>query len=181
VSVRAIETVYRGARFRSRLEARWAVFLDAINWTWRYEAEGFELGAAGRYLPDFHLPVMDTWVEVKPPLPRDPEAHWDAYNVWEKSPAAHKAEAFGADHRLIIIHGDPWPGSYFAQLYQHTYWDGFLEWIECPRCWTINIQHWDRPCCNCLYHPMEPPAGPSQRIRAAFAQARSARFEAGAR
>jgi hypothetical protein len=29
MTIQAIETVYRGHRFRSRLEARWAVFFDA--------------------------------------------------------------------------------------------------------------------------------------------------------
>ena len=28
--IKAIETVYNGYRFRSRLEARWAVFFDAL-------------------------------------------------------------------------------------------------------------------------------------------------------
>jgi hypothetical protein len=50
--LRAIETRYKGYRFRSRLEARWAVFFDALGLRWQYEPEGFEL-ASGRYLPDF--------------------------------------------------------------------------------------------------------------------------------
>lgn len=35
-----IETIYKGYRFRSRLEARWAVFLDACDADWEYEPEG---------------------------------------------------------------------------------------------------------------------------------------------
>ena len=62
---RAIETRYKGYRFRSRLEARWAVFFDALGINWEYETEGFEL-PSGRYLPDFYLPNgVITWVEVK--------------------------------------------------------------------------------------------------------------------
>ena len=30
-SIQVIETAYKGYRFRSRLEARWAVFFDAIG------------------------------------------------------------------------------------------------------------------------------------------------------
>jgi hypothetical protein len=72
--MRAIETEYAGYRFRSRLEARWAVFFDAVGIRWQYEPEGFQrsLGAdetgAERlinYLPDFYLPNSQTWVEVK--------------------------------------------------------------------------------------------------------------------
>ncbi len=40
--MKAIETVYRGYRFRSRLEARWAVFFDEAGIDWRYEHEGIE-------------------------------------------------------------------------------------------------------------------------------------------
>ena len=31
---KAIETKYKGFRFRSRLEARWAVFFDALGIEW---------------------------------------------------------------------------------------------------------------------------------------------------
>lgn len=62
--VKAIETIYRGYRFRSRLEARWAVFFTSIGIEWQYEAQGFEAHGE-RYLPDFFLPKHGAWVEVK--------------------------------------------------------------------------------------------------------------------
>ena len=65
-SLKAIETNYKGYRFRSRLEARWAVYFDAIGIEWEYEKEGFELGNGVRYLPDFWLPQVSMWAEVKP-------------------------------------------------------------------------------------------------------------------
>lgn len=86
----AIETSYAGYRFRSRLEARWAVFFDFLGIKWLYEPEGFEkqwfvgnvrdrescseeefnspeneIYETERYLPDFFLPETETWVEVK--------------------------------------------------------------------------------------------------------------------
>ena len=61
----AIETLYKGCRFRSRLEARWAVLFEAVGIKWEYEIEGFNLGEAGLYLPDFYLPDMNLWAEVK--------------------------------------------------------------------------------------------------------------------
>lgn len=64
-TIKAIETQYKGYRFRSRLEARWAVFFDALNIKWEYEKEGFDLGETGWYLPDFWLPESSTWFEVK--------------------------------------------------------------------------------------------------------------------
>lgn len=64
--IKAIETRYKGYRFRSRLEARWAVFFDALGVKWEYEKEGYDLGEAGYYLPDFWLPMSQIFVEIKP-------------------------------------------------------------------------------------------------------------------
>jgi hypothetical protein len=68
MTIKAIETRYKGYRFRSRLEARWAVFFDAFPLRWEYEHEGYDLGKEGYYLPDFYLPDLEggTFVEVKP-------------------------------------------------------------------------------------------------------------------
>lgn len=74
--IKAIETTYKGIKFRSRLEARWAVFFDACGVNWEYEPEGFELPNGQYYLPDFLLHDVviregqesekaDLWVEVK--------------------------------------------------------------------------------------------------------------------
>lgn len=65
MKIKAIETVYKGYRFRSRLEARWAVFFDALGAEWQYEVEGFDLDGTW-YLPDFWLPEQKCWVEIKP-------------------------------------------------------------------------------------------------------------------
>lgn len=71
----AIQTAYKGCLFRSRLEARWAVFFDNAKINWLYEPEGFVIeeiwndennNKKWNYLPDFYLPDTETWVEVKP-------------------------------------------------------------------------------------------------------------------
>ena len=67
MEIKAIETEYNGYRFRSRLEARWAVFFDAAKIKYEYEPEGFEFADGTRYLPDFYLPDEDMYVEVKAP------------------------------------------------------------------------------------------------------------------
>ena len=69
--LKAIETQYKGYRFRSRLEARWAVFFDALGLKWEYEGEGFDLGEEGYYLPDFYLKDWQCYIEIKPGLPDD--------------------------------------------------------------------------------------------------------------
>ncbi|MFZ1008643.1 MAG: hypothetical protein WAN65_17515 [Candidatus Sulfotelmatobacter sp.] len=73
--IKAIETAYAGCKFRSRLEARWAVFFDALPIKWRYEPEGFELPSGARYLPDFYLPQFNVWAEVKPFIPTEGRDH----------------------------------------------------------------------------------------------------------
>jgi hypothetical protein len=54
MNFRPIETRYAGRRFRSRLEARWAVFFKHLGIPWEYEPQGYVID--GRpYLPDFKL------------------------------------------------------------------------------------------------------------------------------
>jgi len=64
MKIRPIQTKYRGYHFRSRREARWAVFFDAAKIRWEYEPEGFDVDGTA-YLPDFYLPDMDCYFEVK--------------------------------------------------------------------------------------------------------------------
>ncbi|MGW2371717.1 hypothetical protein [Kitasatospora sp. NPDC001683] len=64
MNARPIETRYAGCRFRSRLEARWAVFFDHLGIAWEYEPQGFDINGRA-YLPDFLLTDCGTWVEVK--------------------------------------------------------------------------------------------------------------------
>jgi hypothetical protein len=63
--MKPIETIYKGWRFRSRLEARWAVYFDAVGLSYEYELQGFDLGGVW-YLPDFWLPEVRCWAEAKP-------------------------------------------------------------------------------------------------------------------
>lgn len=66
MSINAIETYYSGHHFRSRLEARWATVFNDLGLNWEYEPQGYRVGEQGRpYLPDFRLPDIDWWVEVK--------------------------------------------------------------------------------------------------------------------
>lgn len=62
---KAMEVSYSGRIFRSRLEARWAVFLDMLDINWDYEPCFYEVGPELFYLPDFYLPDHRLWLEVK--------------------------------------------------------------------------------------------------------------------
>jgi hypothetical protein len=70
--IKAIETNYMGCRFRSRLEARWAVFFDTLGWDWQYEKQGYTVGYYEddtiSWLPDFEITTpsgQHFYVEVK--------------------------------------------------------------------------------------------------------------------
>jgi len=63
--MQAIETEWKGYRFRSRLEARWAVFFEELDLSWDYEVQGYEFKDGTKYLPDFWLPQVSMWAEVK--------------------------------------------------------------------------------------------------------------------
>lgn len=63
--MKAIETSYKGYRFRSRLEARWAIFLDELGIKWEYELEGYKLSTGEWYLPDFWLPDFNRGMHVE--------------------------------------------------------------------------------------------------------------------
>ena len=67
--IEAIQTCYNGFFFRSRSEARWAVLFDLLKIKYHYEIEGYKLSSGDWYLPDFYLPVVNLWAEVKPFAP----------------------------------------------------------------------------------------------------------------
>jgi len=65
--IKAIETSYKGYHFRSRLEARWAVFFDNMGIKWEYEPEGFTKNEI-KYLPDFLITLptnLKYYCEIK--------------------------------------------------------------------------------------------------------------------
>lgn len=63
--IQAVETVYKGITFRSRLEATWAAMFDLLGWRWEYECDPIN-----GWLPDFIVeakyPGSYIPVEVKP-------------------------------------------------------------------------------------------------------------------
>ncbi len=66
--MKPIPTQYKRVQFRSRLEARWAVFFDRMNIEWEYEPIEVETKSLGRYCPDFML-AGQYIAEVKPVFP----------------------------------------------------------------------------------------------------------------
>jgi len=56
---------YKGIKFRSNWEIIIAKNLDKNNIKWQYEPKIFNLGDGDAYAPDFYLPELDKWLEIK--------------------------------------------------------------------------------------------------------------------
>jgi hypothetical protein len=90
----ALPSRFKGILFRSRTEARWAVFLDALGLSWEYEPEGYHLGVVN-YLPDFVIEDRSLYIEVKGTTP----------NPDEIEKCRLLAEATGK--RVLLVRGNP--------------------------------------------------------------------------
>jgi len=130
--MQAIETEWKGYRFRSRLEARWAVFFEQLDLSWNYEPQGFILGTGKRYLPDFKVETpypFDYWYEVK----HEGVKEDDKFDEFEES-VNYKIGSDG-DHRKVakMLSGDP-----YTVLCESSY-------LICPSCGGIQGDFWDNP------------------------------------
>src|SRR5260221_3386010 len=103
--MKAIETLYDGHRFRSRLEARWAVFFNTLFIPYEYEKEGYDLGKAGWYLPDFWLPTLHRWIEIKWQIPTPEDV--------AKIDALYETTGYPA----CLLFGEPWRNTGNAHWY----------------------------------------------------------------
>ena len=164
--MKAIETRYKGYRFRSRLEARWAVFFDALELRWEYEREGYQLSDGTRYLPDFFV-------------------HWDA----KRSARLLQFREVGYWVEIKGVEPSEEELRKLGALCKET---GHIGYLLCGapgelRAWVSGVngtvKEWDHPhlsetflafvdCCPAV------PATP-ERVRNAIAAARGARFEHG--
>ena len=164
--IKAIETVYNGYKFRSRLEARWAVFFDALGIKYEYEKEGYEKDGIC-YLPDFALPNMylrgkkfkNIFVEIKP------KAHELTEDESKKI-----AVAIDEDNALILFCGPPeiiyemggeqyewikgsdveYPG-HDKDIPDHLWWDNYMILCKCYECGTFKFEFMES---NYMYCPI---------------------------
>lgn len=130
--VTPIPTYFRGDRFRSRLEARWAVFFHFMDIPYRYEREGYELADGEmRYLPDFWLPDQGCWIEVKGECPTLGEERKARALVRETG-----LPVFIVSGSLASPDSDEWPNHYLAFFKDRdeVERDELYLWCVCRRC-----------------------------------------------
>lgn len=132
--IEAIETEYSGYRFRSRLEARWAVVFDCLGLTWEYEPEGFDLGEGVRYLPDFRLPHLRMWIEIKPAIPLSESEVVKVEAFRRRTEEFTLSQQFGVDDwYFFICRGAPGDHHFCCKHDQ----PGDADFYTCPQCRQI--------------------------------------------
>jgi len=137
-TMKSIDTFYNNNFFRSRLEARWAVFFNEAGIKYEYEPEGFKNDAGDKYLPDFYLPeatIRDgdkgVYIEIKPDsflLEQIPQSTW-------------------FDKPLVLFCGTPnyhiWGmfSKFVGGFEQYPLRDNHMGIFKCSHCNHIKIEY----------------------------------------
>lgn len=178
--MKPIDTIYNGYRFRSRLEARWAVFFDKMGIPFEYENEGYDLDGLW-YLPDFWIPCWNAFVEIKPGEMTEEEI--------EKCRRLNEL----SENEVLAFCGEPFDGKYHIVRFTEDGLDSdscvYYPWTlsQCGKCSTVWIVS-DAFGGSSLGHPSVNPKDTcrgcddgypslSQELIAAFTAARQSRFE----
>lgn len=141
--IRALPTEYDDWEFRSRTEARWAVFFKQLDIKYLYEDQGFAVDGTG-YLPDFLLPSQSIIAEVKPSFDADPDGVQKLRNL-----VAARGKERGVvlpaidtcDMHLLLMGPD---GS--GEIWE----DDRGTWLACPGGYHLDIQSVpERGCGHC--------------------------------
>jgi hypothetical protein len=147
--MKSIDTFYNGNYFRSRLEARWAVFFDEIGVKYQYEPEGFKNSNGECYLPDFFLSNVS--LRSYPQGERFDENLSDIGLFFEVKPENYKEEDFkiqewwNGKYPLILAIGDIlnkiWGFNGDQNMYQlYPGWDNYMKFFKCSLCEFIKIE-----------------------------------------
>jgi hypothetical protein len=151
------------------------VFFDAAGIEWEYEPEGYDVGGVW-YLPDFRLPQLNAFVEIKPTDEAAEGARQVVFNL---------AKATG--HKGLAIAGYPSienPPRMTETVTMIDRVDRAVSafWMQCPFCDAVTLDF--DFVCHCvpdsidLYHD-DWSADTHPRVRHAMLQAQQARFEHG--
>lgn len=158
--LKPIPTFWNGRYFRSRLEARWAVFYDTVGIKYEYEKEGYDLGNGVKYLPDFWMTDLKFWVEIKPLPPTEEETEKASKLVRSCGLSLYMAiEPIGnvmpwpvEPTKLVDCNLGDDPPKHEAFFENDTQDSGYL-WTACPnpRCQEVGIQYEGRShlLCGC--------------------------------
>lgn len=165
------KTKHNGYLFRSRLEARWALFLEFLKIDYLYEPKTFDLKNGHSYTPDFYLPILNIWIEIKPTYPTEEER--------ERAKLLDNETPFQGS-KVYIFYGSMSP-PFVNKFQEGTKGILFLEdreeeplcWCQCSICNSIQIGLRGKSPC----HPESSNVLPSDFLKRAYDYASSMDFE----
>lgn len=141
-------TKYGDVLYNSKTEAQWAVFFDCLGIEYIYEPRCAEVETGCRVVrhkPDFLLPELSKYVEIKPTEPLGIE------NT--------KAAAWSKDIGDCIVLFNLNPPSEKLENGWLFSWDGYsnlpdtyyIYWCECPKCGHIDLaEYHEFTSCGCF-------------------------------
>lgn len=150
IMLKAKRTVYREFHFRSQLEARWAVFFDAIGVKYKYEPFWADVDTNRGviyYKPDFEITLSDGhvyYVEIKPTAP--------------SGNALTKASGWARYIGSVVILFDLNPPKTTTEsgwLFElgdrcnQVFMTPNIWWCECPLCRYLGLQPFGELPCKC--------------------------------
>lgn len=177
MSPTVIQTRYAGCHFRSRLEARWAVFFSSLDIPWEYEPEAFAL-PSGNYLPDFRLNLSggSVWFEVKHENFLEDDDRWVDLSA---DSAVYVSFGIPRGQGVDDILDSP-RGNGRIEVYANGTWDNFQAFCVCPECSRVGIEFEGRGARVCPEHCGNDDRSHTYEDRAivaAYMRASSMRFE----
>jgi hypothetical protein len=164
--LKAIQTMYRGTQFRSKLEARWAEFFDLIGVVWQYEPEGYTNGKVC-YLPDFWLDFVHSrgnpggvFFEVKPKKATPDEL----------AKALALAEGTGKTVILSVASPNMFSTEVLDEVQPDGTMDDGLQMARCDNCGQCDFGFYsgDEPNCPCGRSTFNPYNDALEAARGAF-------------
>lgn len=149
IPVRGRPTLYRAVGFRSMLEARWAVYFDVLGVVWIHEPQTFRLQNGRNYLPDYHLPVLNAHLEVKPrdyldDIAKDPDKQKSFEKAWGLASITRED--------VILMAGEPrrQNGKGFRWISTEQGCQvGDTSWYICSQCGLAMTTFREHPLCHC--------------------------------
>jgi hypothetical protein len=157
----AKKTFYKDYYFRSKLEAKWAVFFDLMNIPFVYEPESFICEDGSQYTPDFYLPeaILRDGNDVE--IPKT-QKHFDDVNLVPRDTGTYleikplnysdedlyeKRIASAINKPLILLCGDPVDAlingsdsSKNRNFQLSPYWDNCMVFMYCDKCHSYKFE-----------------------------------------
>jgi len=137
--MKAKKTLYNGYEFRSKLEAKWAVFFDLCGIRYDYEPEAFICNDGSQYTPDFFLPDVylryktnkGVYIEIKPEYFNDNE---------------YCNRVSSSVNSLILLVGDPVYSTdmtNYPNLELAPHYDDYMILMFCDHCGLYKFDYFE--------------------------------------